>query len=184
MAVDQFLIETKCVNQTPNIPTVTRVRAIRSHQPSQQSNIELSFQFGDEIIVRNDNIRIPGWWQGELVRSGRVGVFPYQYTSVTEIEGELPDFINTKLVPFPTEEIVFCEKIQSPNSKEVKKNIRKYYKPNKAVQVCMGDFPLDKTDNEITEAVSMVIDAMHEGKIVILMNSSLINGSFNDLLNR
>ena len=165
-------------------PPITKVRAIRKYQANQHH--ELSFLFGDEIIVRNENLKLDGWWQGELVRTGRIGLFPYAFTSIIELEGEeVPEYLASVLSPFPKNEKYDSPiHIQSFQPKEAKKNIRKYYNPNKAVQICLGDFALDKTDDEITDAVRKVIDAMKDGKIVILVNSNLINGSFYDLFNR
>ena len=59
-----------------------------------------------------------------------------------------------------------------------------YFNGRECVEVSIGDFELDKSDEEIILAVRSVMMAMQEGKTVVFINSHLINGCFYELFNR
>ena len=59
-----------------------------------------------------------------------------------------------------------------------------YFNGKECVEVCIGDFAEDKSEEEITIAVKTVTEAMAEGKTVLFINSHLINGCFYELFNR
>ena len=172
------------VNKYSDTFEVIEVRAVKAFK-SQGRIRELSFPEGTTIRVRNSNVHLEGWWEGEI--DGIFGLFPSNHTVITKYHGTLPNIKNCIQESNKFYEKLKNGKINPPASvatEIVEEHCKKYYKANETIQISIGDFSRDKSLDTLSEAVHKVVYAMKEGKTVILINSSIIDGCFYDLFNR
>ena len=172
------------VNEYSDTFEVIEVEAVKAFK-SQGRIRELCFAEGTKIRVRNSNVHLDGWWEGEI--DGTFGLFPSNHTVITKYHGTLPIIENIQQKCREFYEKVKDGNVYPPSSVSteiVEENCKKYYKANETIQISIGDFSKDKSLDTISEAVHKVVYAMQEGKTVILINSSIIDGCFYDLFNR